>query len=79
MAKEKRDEQATNTSIAIEKRVNSLELRVRKPHMNQNRKIMVLVEKSLEIIERIPHRVRGRRHEGGAFERHKASTDPVLR
>ena len=59
---ETRDEQSSNASIAIQKWVNRLELRVREARIDQDRKTMVLVEESLEIIERMSHSVRGWRH-----------------
>ncbi len=72
------DEQPPDATIAIEKRVDRLELSVRQPRLEDGRRRPELVVKEpLEVVESHRHLVGWRRHE--ASIRQASPTDPVLR
>jgi hypothetical protein len=59
--------------------VNRLELGVRQRSMDQYRACGILMEESLEIVQRLAHRGDRRRHIGGLGQRYVSGSDPVLR
>jgi hypothetical protein len=70
------DQEAAEAAVAVQERVDRLELEVGEGAPNEEREIHVLVQKRLEIVERILEEISRRRHEkrvGGV-----GSADPVL-
>ncbi len=60
LAQQKRDEEPTDAAVAVEKRMDGLELRMRQTDLHEQRQVVLLVKKRLECAERRRH-LRGRR------------------
>src|SRR5262249_46853900 len=78
LAQQEGDQQAPDAAVAVEERVNGLELRVRKADLDQQWQITLRVGKCLEIGERLRDDIRGGRNEGGFVQSATARADPVL-
>jgi len=76
---QERDQQPSDSSIAVQERMDGLELRVGKCCLDQYRCLVVRVEVALEAVERLVHVGNGRRDERSAADRGARWTDPVLR
>src|SRR3954464_3089393 len=79
LAEQKCQEQTSNSAVAIQKRMNGFELRMRKATVNQRRKRLAVVEKFLESAQRLVHRWHRRRDECRVLQRAVRRPDPVLR
>jgi hypothetical protein len=70
------DQQPPQTPVAIEERVDRLELHVDKGRHHQPREVIVGMEETLQIRHAALHQPRGRRYEAGVAS--SGATDPVL-
>jgi hypothetical protein len=77
MAEKKGDEEASDSAIAIKKRMDGLKLRVSESTLDEQRE-RVVMEKPLHIIQRLMHFVDRRRHEGCGTECASRWANPVL-
>jgi len=72
-------EQATDPAVAIDERVDHLELRVDVRETDQGRVgLVVPVQVLLECRQRLLHLIDGRRHVAGVIQQATRSPDPVL-
>ncbi len=79
VGQQQRDQQPTDSSIAVQERVNRLELGVNEAAVDQHREIVPRMQKTLEVVERVPHPPHRRRDERRVGKRHVAGTDPIPR
>src|SRR5438876_661423 len=77
-AEEERDEQAADAAVAIEERMNRLELSVGESDFDQQWQAIRFVQERLEVAQSGGYFVRRRRDERGVRERRGAGPDPVL-
>src|SRR4051794_26977003 len=78
-AEEKRHEQSSDSPVAVQERMDGLELRVGESAVNQRRQRLAVVKKLLECVERIMHRGHRRRDESRIRQGAVRRPDPVLR
>ena len=78
LGQQERDQQPADAPVAVEKRVNGLELHVRERDLDQRRQAVLSVQESLQVTQHAGHHVVRRRHEGRRGERASAGADPVL-
>src|SRR5581483_7859693 len=71
-------QQTPDAAIAVEERMDRLELGVGQTCVNERGKLLV-VEEALEVVERLLHLVDGRRNERRLLEGCVLGTDPALR
>src|SRR5262245_42432358 len=77
-AEEKRDEQATDASVAVKKRMHCLELRVGDSYLEEQRDVVILVQECLEVSKSPGHLLWRRRNKRGVCERRASRSNPVL-
>src|SRR5262245_11053871 len=77
-AEEKRDEQSADTSVAVKKRVDRLELRVGDSYLDEQRDVVILVQERLEVSKSRGHLLWRRRNKRGVCERRASRSNPVL-
>jgi hypothetical protein len=78
LAQEKGDQEPTDPTVAVQKRVDSLELGVCESDPHEEREVTGGVKESLEIAERFGNDVMGRGHERRVGEGAASGSDPVL-
>ena len=78
MDEQKRDQETPDSAVAVEERVDRLELRVRQTGVDERRE-RLLVEKPLEVVQRHLHLRDRRRDESGLVQGRVLGPDPVLR
>ncbi len=72
------DQEAPDSPIAVEERVDRFELRMAQSDMKERRKASIQAQKSLELIESTSHVEDGWRHERRLGDRCAIRPDPVL-
>src|SRR5262245_3415462 len=73
------DEEPANATVAIEKGMDRLELCVRHPDPDDQRQLVLRVQKPLQVAERRWYLLRRRWNERGPRETRPRGTNPVLR
>ena len=75
---EEHDQQPSEPAVAVEERVDRLELVVQQRGLDERWQSRVLVDEALEIAQQLGRSVRRRRHERGGLDRGAGRPDPVL-
>jgi hypothetical protein len=78
VTEQERDQQPPDAAIAVEERVDGLELRVRHRCVDERRELLVMEER-LQVPERFTETMRSWRNERCGRERRVTRADPVLR
>src|SRR6266498_5290977 len=78
LTEQERHEQPSDAPVAVEERVDRLELRVGEPGVHERRERLI-VQELLEVAENVHELPRWRRHERRVSDRRGAGADPVLR
>jgi len=79
LSQEQRDEQAADTAVAVEERVDRLELLVHEGALDEIGQARPVLQEELPGGERGHHLIDRRWHVGGGRQRGSRRTDPVLR
>ena len=75
---EEDDEKPSKTAVAIEERVDRLELVVQECRLNERGQLGILVDEPLEVTQQARELLWGWGNEGGGFDRGTSGPDPVL-
>ncbi len=78
MHQEQHDEQPAESAVAVEERVDRLELVLDQRSLHQRWQLGLLVHEALEVAEQVAQLVRWRRHERRRLDRGAGCPDPVL-
>src|SRR5579885_517955 len=78
-AQQKGDQQAPDSSVSVEERMNGLELRMSDPHLDERRHWMFLVQELLKVVERLSHLMWRRRRISRVCQRRTGRVNAVLR
>ncbi len=76
---EEHDQETADTAIAVEERVDRLELVVHESRLDERRELRIVVDEALEIAEQTSKLAGGWRNERRRFYRRAGRPDPVLR
>ncbi len=75
---EERDQQTADAPVAVEERVDRLELHMCQSDLDERRQVVGLVNELLEVAKRVGNDVMRRRHEASGVDHRTGRTDPVL-
>src|SRR2546428_6913950 len=78
LAKKKRDQQPADAAVAIEERMNRLELSVCEAYFDQQRQVIAFVQERFEVAESFRYFVRRWRNERGVRQRRPSRPNPIL-
>src|SRR3990170_5503800 len=79
MDQQEGDEEAAHAPVAVQERVNGLELSMGESTGNQHRQVGLLMQEPLEVVQGLMHLVDRRRHKGRLLKWDIGRPDPVLR